>query len=296
MSQRPLVRSDHFKRDTVTSGRHRGESGAVADSGITKGREGMGSGDHVVVKGAKTNFAVNMTNVKATLAGLRRYATTPVSELTPEVREDFHQVLKVGALLYETAAYEQFLTEVSNTFHDVQDVKPGDVAALLYGCFISTRFPGSPSCDPRCTGGLPPPKGTQGWEPCKVLSLLYQNGKFISLNDVKTETAYITVMDPNFKGFTDVEITELSNYGIQRASVIRNVVPGEYNELTDFIPVKNLPKLTTVSNGVPPAVSRQTPPGGNNSGVIWAVVIIIVILIIILLIGWQMSRNRGPAV
>lgn len=244
-----------------------------------------GEEDVFIINGQGGSFQLHRKTLKETLQELKTQSTVPVRHLSPEHTESFRSIVEALRLLYGSQAlYDLVLTDIRGVFSDVNDVKPGTVAAFFIGCFSDDKFPGPMGCSPKCAASLPPVEGTPGYANCDDLVLIYSDGMFSSLNEKRSSHAYIYVSDPDFNGFTNENIRQLRGADIENASLIFGNADGSYREVTSVLPVDQLPQRTIKGDLTTQQVESNGDDSNNGGSAGAAIALTIVIIVIIILL------------
>lgn len=258
-----------------------------------------GEEDVFIINSQGGSFQLNRKTLKETLFDLKNHANVSVRQLNPDYTESFRSIVEALRLLYGSQAlYDLVLADIRNVFSDVKDVRPGTVAAFFIGCFNDDKFPGPMGCSPKCAASLPPSEGTPGYANCEDLVLIYTEGLFSSLNIKRSSHAYIYIEDSNFTGFTNENIHQLKDAGIENASLVFGNQDGSYREITSSLSIDQLPhKVETIT---PTSTSTLTPQSSSvvpqqneptNTGAGAAIAIIIIIIIILLIVVLYRAYN-----
>jgi len=236
--------------------------------------------DVFIINNESGSFQLHRQTLRETLLELKTYSYTSIRELSPIHTESFKSIVEALRLLYGSQAlYDLILGDIKEIFADVKDVRPGTVAAFFIGCSSDDKFPGPMGCSPKCAASLPPTDGTPGYTNCDDLVLIYSNGLFSSLNEKRSTHSYIYISDQSFTGFSQENINQLKDAGIEQVSLIYGNNDGSYKEVTSPISIDNLPSTTT-----------QTTPSGNDNtnptgtGIIFGIIIFIIIILLIVVL------------
>src|SRR5207253_1295542 len=130
-------------------------------------------------------------------------------------------------LTYDTQSFNHVHEIIQDVFKDVENVTPGTVGAYFGGCLSKTDFKGNPSCSAACAGSVPFELGTQGWEFCDKLTILYNSESGVSSltttnNPQDKREAYVFVSNnKDFDGFTQADIQQMKSYGIEKAKIVK---------------------------------------------------------------------------
>jgi hypothetical protein len=268
-----LVKGDDSSTDTDTSG-------------IT-----MSSDDSIIIDGDAESFKLNRTALKQNLIDLKPFAHLPGSRLPQQQSANFKVILEVMRTLYGTPAmYDVVLADVHSIYGDLQDVKPGTVGAFFSGCFQNDNFSGPLGCSPKCAASLPPTEGTPGYANCDDLVLIYDDGAFSSLNDKRSEHAFVYIGDTKFSGFTVNDIRQLRDAGIINVSLIFGDEDGAYKEITAPTVLSQLPTKAGESE-IAKTEATQTSSSSSNTGA--GIAIAIIVIIIIILLAFLLFKNSG---
>ena len=194
----------------------------------------------------------------------------------------------IGILYKIGKLYELVHNDIQGIFDDVKIVIPGTVAAYFIGCSSNDNFNGPMGCNPKCAASLAPGGKDPSEYTCDDLVLMYENdGTFSSLNQKISQHTYIHIGDPNFKGFTEENIKQLTEANITSATLTYGKADGSYMDPIKAMLVTQLPLIS----------QTQTNPDGTTTtdNAAWILFIIIAIIIIILLIILFVSYSRQSA-
>jgi hypothetical protein len=235
------------------------------------------NGETLSVKNKAGTYQFNRKVLKTNLTELKKESSTLVRALSSQHMESFRSVVEALRMLYGSQpSYDQVIKDIKAVFSDVKDVKPETVAAFFMGCFTDEKFPGPAGCSPKCTASLPPAEGTPGYASCEDLVLIYSaDSTFSSLNEKRSQHAYIYVDHPDFKGFSDHDVKQLKGAGIEKASLIFGNEDGSYREITGVNLVDQLPRN---------AVTVKQASNASSAGGAIAFSIIVIAFILVLLI------------
>lgn len=257
-----------------------------ATSGISVDNSSNLDDDVLIVDGPNEPFQLHRQTLRDTLEELKPQAHTPIRQLNPHHTECFRNLVEALRLLYGSQAlYDIVLVDIRAVFADVNNIKPGTVAAFFVGCFTADNYPGPMGCSPKCVSSLRPTEGTPGHEVCEDLVLIYVNGQFSSLNDKNSKLVRIYIADEKFSGFTESNISQLRESGVENASLTFGNPDGSYRDVTGAIPLANLPRENASTTTTTSSTSTSTNNG--NGGTIALTVIIIVIIILLLLVLYR---------
>jgi len=247
--------------------------------------------DVFIINSQGGSFQLHRKTLKDTLLELKVFANTSVNQLDPPQLESFKSIVEALKLLYGSqAVYDIVLNDIRESFSDIKDVKPGTVAAFFIGCFTDDpKFPGPMGCSPKCAASLPPTEGTPGYGNCDDLVLIYKDGLFSSLNEKRSRHAYVYIGEPSFNGFTDENITQLSEAEIETVSLVFGNQDGTYREVTSPLLLEKLPrnseKAPITKQVVPVQTSEMTSTTSSAAGIIFAIIIIGLIILLIVVIA-----------
>lgn len=262
--------------------------GDTSDSSNMSSYEHQGGNDDIfIVNGEGGSFQLHRKTLKETLEELKKYSSVHIKNLSPEHTESFTNVIESLRLLYGSQAlYDIILADIRTVFSDVKNVIPGTVAAFFIGCFNDDKFVGPLGCSPKCAASLPPTENTPGYSNCDDLVLIYIEDSFSSLNDKRSPHAYIHITSSQFSGFTKDNIAQLSDSGIENASLVYGNDDGTYSEITTPIPINQLPQKVSASSTPPPSSSSST----STAGIVFAIVIIIIIILLFVVLYTSYNR------
>src|SRR4029077_19481374 len=108
----------------------------------------------------------NVTEIRARLAEIRKYADVQVRDLPESVGTDLKNFSELATLVSETGFYTQLIAIIEDIFGDIKTVAPSTVGAFFRGCFLPNDFPGAAGCSATCAGMMPPPSDVKGWAVC----------------------------------------------------------------------------------------------------------------------------------
>lgn len=308
MSQRfgSNINSPLFMEDPIPVRRNGNQSTSVNNdqSFIVKGDdnntmtnetyEHVGGDDDVfIINNQGGSFQLHRKTLKDTLLELKSQANVSVRQLDSEHTESFRSIVEVLRLLYGSQAlYDLILTDIRAVFNDVKDIKPGTVAAFFIGCFNDDKFPGPMGCSPKCAASLPPAEGTPGYTNCDDLVLIYSDNLFSALNEKRSSHSYVYVGDSNFSGFSNENITQLKDAGIENVSLIFGNPDGSYREVTSPLLIDQLPHKTESQNITAQQTTTQDTTSTSNStgAVVFAIIAIVIIILLIVILYRSSSR------
>jgi hypothetical protein len=273
-----FVKGDEIKEDTSGTYEHVG-----------------GDDDIYIINNQGNRFKFHRNPLKDTLEELKTQLNVQVRHLSIDHTELFKTIVDALRLLYSNhTMYNLVLNDIHTAFSDVKDIKPGTVAAFFIGCFNDDKFPGPLGCSPKCASSLPPIEGTSGYQNCDDIVLIYSEGLFSSLNEKRSDHAYIYIEDVDFSGFYTENIQQLREAGIENATLIFGNQDGSYREITGTLLIDQLPCKTEDNNTVGQSiktnvqVTNDNDTNSNSAGMVF--IIIIIIIIILLLIVLYRSR------
>jgi len=239
-----------------------------------------GDEDVFIVNGETpgSSYKLHRQSLKDTLAELKPHANVSVRHLSNELTESFRSVVDALRVLHGSSAlYDIVLNDIKTIFSDVKDVKPGTVSAFFIGCFNDDKFPGPMGCSPKCAASLPPAEGTPGYSSCDDIVLIYAEGLFSSLNEKRSQHAYIYIGDKDFVGFSSDNIKQLKEAGIENSSLIFGNQDGSYREVTSSLNIDQLPRKEEPES---PQVSQQQNNNNTGAGIALAVIIILIVVLL----------------
>jgi hypothetical protein len=238
-----------------------------------------GEEDVFIINNQGGSFQLHRKTLRDILTQLKSQSSVSVRQLSPDHSESFRSIVEALRLLYGSQAlYDLVLSDIRDVFSDVTDIKPGTVSAFFIGCFNDDKFTGPMGCSPKCAASLPPSEGTPGYANCDDLVLIYTDRLFSSLNVKRSPHAYIYIEDPNFVGFTQDNISQLSEAGIENASLVFGNHDGSYREITSALSLNELPLQ---SNDNTKATQEEQ---SNNAGVVFAVIILLIIVLLLIVL------------
>jgi hypothetical protein len=250
--------------------------------------------DTFVVETENGSYQFDRRIFRDNIVNLKKYAHLQIKDLDPENADAFKKIVEALRIAYKSATlYDMVVADTLAIFADVLKVIPGTVAAFFIGCSRVKDFPGPVGCNPNCVSAMPHKKSSSRHS-CDNLVLIYTNGSFNSLNDVKSSHVYIYIANPEFRGFTATNIQQLRDYEIKTANLIFELGEGsqrtEKNVAIDDLPTDNRPATLKAA----PAAKKKSGVGqsgstNNNAGIIVFVIIILLIIGILLLL----SHRRG---
>lgn len=293
------LRGEHFMNGEFTDGQlTRGTSSPYFLKGLSENNANFehvgGDDDLFVITNKDSSFTLSRNVLKETLYELKGLSNVQVKDLENAHTESFRGVVEALKLVYDVPAiYELVTGDIKDIFSDVTELKPGSVGAFFIGCLKDDKFTGPVGCSPICVASLPH-TGVQGYGPCDDLVLIYSGDEFSSLNDKKSEHAYIYISDENFSGFSKFNINKLVDAGIKTVTLIFGNPDGSYKEIRSPTSLENLPmreeityannETTIVKNDVKQA--DVAPKQTSSGGAVFAFVILI--LVILGLVGFVM--------
>ncbi len=230
-----------------------------------------GDDDVYVINNNGTEFQLHRSTLRETLTELKDHQHKSIRLLEPDNTELFRDVVEALRLLYGSGEpYDLVMEDIHEIFPENTHMKPGTVAAFFAGCFGNDNFPGPAGCSPKCVANIPS-ESKEG--ECNDLVLLYGNGAFTSLNDVTSTHAFIYIENEPFNGFTRENVKELSDAGIDNASIIFGNPDGSYRDIKSDISIDQLP----IDDSTTSSSSGQVAAG---------VVFLLLVLVIAALLFW----------
>lgn len=297
MSEITTISSEFFMSDPTISGqsersvKDKPTKPAIFSKGVDDEEEPL-----YVHDTGHNKYQIHRDVLKETLTNLKPHSHVFISDLPDTHKSSLDEVIKALKILYKSpAVYDLVLKDIRDIFADVQNPPPATVGSFFLGCTGEDNFPGPLGCSPKCAASLPPTHGTPGYDTCDDLVLVYtKDGKFGSLNENKSEHAYIYIDNDGFNAFTPANIQQLRQHGVKTVSIVYGGADGSYREVTTPTALDQLP----VNQKLQPQQSVQTKQDDNNtststSNAAGVVILIIVIIIIILLLVALGSRYYG---
>lgn len=256
------------------------------NSGTKEENNSANQEDFIVVTSEGGSFQLHRKTLREMLLELKKDSHVSIKQLNPGKTQSFTSIVETLRLLYNSNdLYDLVLKDVHEIFSNVSNIKPGTVAAFFLGCSNDNKFDGPMGCDPKCAASLPPSEGTPEYANCNDLVLLYDNGGFSSLNDVGSQHAYIYIENNNFQGFTEENIKQLKDAGIQESTLVFGGPDGSYKEIRSPVKIDALPQVVSVNEQQQPTVTQSSGAG--------AAVFIVIIIVVLLLIAFAFSRYGG---
>lgn len=282
------ISSHHFMKNAITNNSPPSSRPSSSSGFFIKGSPTTPSNNIVRIPPTPNHIETNTINsslqfhrdsIRDSLQKLKLHSNTYLVELDQENTLLLGSIQEILRSLYGTKVlYDLVLSDIREYFSDVVNIKPGTVASFFVGCFNDTTFTGPIGCSPKCVASLPPTEGTPGYYNCEDLVLIYSNSSFNSFNDKISSHAYIHIEDPSFTGFTESNIKQLRDTGIDRVSLAYTNPDGSYREVTSPLPLDKAPLITSKSV----VESSSTPPTSSGAG--WVILIILIVLLIVGLI------------
>lgn len=193
-------------------------------------KDGSKGKNGVIVDGPEGKFTFFRDNLKQALEQLHDKRFSSVDDLSPVEREKFVNVVESLKMIQSTPdVYTSVMREVNEMYRD-EKVVPGTIGSFLIGCFNDDKLDISPGCNPKCTASLP--RDPTSEDNCEDLVLIY-NGKLNSLNDKRSEHAYIYIESEKFLGFDQRQIDQLTEAGVREVTLIESDSTGKYKELRE---------------------------------------------------------------
>lgn len=296
--------------ESITSGGISDFSKITTPSGVVlpdrSGSKSKSSGESIYVKGLNEDISVNLAQFKQTLLQLKEKRDLYISKLDPATKEMFNNVVSTIQLLYDSGAFPMVFNIVREVFSDVTKVTPGTIGSYFNGCLVSNNFMGNPSCAASCAASVPPPNGTDGWQFCDNLALLWDGtGSFTTLNDPSNkEDAYVFMPnDVTMLSLTPDDVDKLKAYGIRRVQFVKYSDDGRsYTQVNDgFRPLES---FLNVAPGSPtgdrsikapskPKAAKQTSSAANAGITVLLIVLIILFLVVAIFIGWKLCSKKS---
>lgn len=245
-----------------------------------------------IIKTDNKKLEFDRNSFVGTLKDLKKYSHNPIRTLDEEQGDSFGKIMNAIEMLNKTGKlYELINNDILSIYDDIKIVIPGTIAAYFIGCSSNDGFPGPVGCNPRCAAALAPGGKDPSEYTCNDIVLIYETDKtFSSLNQKISQHAYIFIRDPNFKGFTEDNIKQLTDAGITSATLIYGREDGTYENIVGPIPTNKLPLESQSQN------QNQNATTNSNDNAAWILFIIIISIIIILLFIflYQSYANRVP--
>lgn len=230
-------------------------------------------------------YQLHRKNLRDTLKELKPQSNVQVRQLSEEQTESFRSIIEALNLLHGSKElYNIMLEDVKNVFSDVNNVKPGTVAAFFIGCSDNTNFDGAIGCNPKCAGSLAPSEDNHDYTACEDLVLVYNEGLFSSLNDKSSTHVYIYIEQDSFSGFTEENINQLKEAGVESATLVFGNKDNSYTEVTKRLLIEELPNKNNQPKLSPEETINNTLTNNVNGGAVFIVIIIIIILLLILIL------------
>lgn len=279
---------------------------------VSPGQHGMDksklSSANIYVKGLNEDVSVNLSQFKQTLIQLKNKRDLYIAKLDPATKEMFNNVVSTIQLLYDSGAFPMVFNIIREVFSDVTKVTPGTIGSYFSGCLVSNNFMGNPSCSASCAASVPPPNGTDGWQFCDNLALLWDgSGSFTTLNDPSNrEDAYVFIPDniPT-PSLTANDIDKLKAYGIRRIQLVKYSDDGRsYTQVNDgFKPLESFLNVgstgstgnKSVAGSKSKSTNKQTSSAAAaNAGItVLLIVLIILFLVVAIFIGWKLCTKKN---
>jgi len=244
--------------------------------------------DAIVLKGIHPDgeVTIDMRRVRECLHNLKNNRRMRISDLHDHLLHDFRHITQIVQAANGTQAYGAIYQHIREVFGELETktVEVATIDAYFNGCVLRTSFNGPPSCSAICAGAIPPHPDVPGWEQCQHLVLIYDNGNFITSNNVGNKSkAYIFIADNlQFKGFNDAEIKKLQAMGVQEVKIVRYSDGSSYSEeMNDFVPLN---KVATNPSSTSSGSSSSSDPSSTSSNSGWGIAIIIIIVIVVLIL------------
>jgi hypothetical protein len=276
-----------MKRQSISLKRNNNSPPVFLTKGVESTRRRGDNGEDILqLTEGDTKITIDMTDIEKRLLQLREHVDEFIIDLSDDNRAN-HDYIRTARRALGVTAVSHIDEIITRIFKDVTVVMPGTVGAYYIGCFIdSTSFTGTVGCSAHCAGSISPSENTMGWEACKYTCFIYTPQNFISLNETSDITqSYIFIRDTiDFKGFTDGEIKNLKNFGVQKAKLVKYVNSAKYTDMTSgFVDLENLPHVK-----VEKPVTREIPSSSSSSYSMF----IILLLIIVLAFLWLGMRRK----
>lgn len=176
-----------------------------------------------------------------------QYSNTQINELPKELSESFKTIVETLKTIHSNPVpYKIILSEIKQIFIDNNDsddtsIIPGTIKSFFVGCISKQE---KSRCDPSCTSSLPPDSDSHSENTdCEHHVLIYENGKFTSLNAKKSNTAYI-YMKGDIKPLSLSQKNILLDSGIKTIFLIKQkgkdniVINTNINELEKHIEIE----------------------------------------------------------
>lgn len=256
--------------------------GDQSTSGISTS-DSHNDNEKIIVTVEGESYTFDRKVLRNTLQELKPHAHDKVKSLSANKQEMFEDVVNAMRILYSSPKYYKIIMDdILIIFADVKNVVPETVGSYFIGCTNDKSFTGPSGCSPKCVASLP---AADGYSECDDLVLVYADGDFGSLNEKRSEHAFIYI-DPKFvfRGFSKDNIHKLKNNDIEKVSLIFANSDGSYREITQALPVNQLPKDSSTSSN-----SNSSSSSSNAGGI---VVFIILLILIAIALFYLFTRNK----
>lgn len=266
-----LIKGDESETPAVSTNQ--------GDAGVS-----VTSDESITVTDSNTSYRFSRATLRENLLELKPFSDLPGTRLPPDKSETFKAILNAMRILYSTPAmYDMVLNDVRNIYSDISEIKPGTVGAFFTGCFQHDNFPGPQGCSPKCASSLPPPQGTPGYSNCDDLVLIYMDGRFNSLNEKRSEHAYVYIKDPDFKAFTTDNVRQLRDAGILRATLIFGGENDTYSQITNPTALADLP-MSLDESQVSKVEATQTSSSSSSAATGWIIAIVLILILLLVFV------------
>lgn len=274
-----------------------GRRESPSESTVFKGDSHHSSNSTDVVK-------ISFTKVENGLKQLALISSTKVDDLSEEMSQLYTQVVQLLSADGAAKHSAEIFLMVDRIFAPYAPFQPDTVGANIAGCLHNDNFP-TPECSAVCAGSAQP--NVPGSQTCSQNVIHWDNGKMTLVSkNPKSNSAYVFIINGNFKGFTSTQVSDLQKEGISYVTV-KSVGSKDYTVVSAEVPLSNLPIIpepgANAGNGKPGSKPHNSSGGGsgydNDSWSAGAVILwIIIFIIIICLLIWgasKMMKGRSQA-
>lgn len=247
--------------------------------------------DVYFISGETQAYKFDRKNLKKSFKKLRKHAHVRLEDLDKDNTHRLKSIVQVIKSFYGTKdMYDIVIKDMKCVFSDVDNIKPGTVAAFFAGCYTKDNFPGPVGCNPKCVASIRPSDGTI-FETCDDTVLTYKKSQgFVSLNKKESCHAYVYVDFDDFPGFTRSDIAKLEDADIKHVTLIIGDDNGTYKEVHNAVNVSELPLNPNNDTTVTGTGTTTTEPSSANKGA--GIAFFVILLALLLILAFVFYRYR----
>lgn len=247
-------------------------------------------------------------DMQSKLEQLFFYKDEIADHLPPHVHSIYNGVVSYAKLVYGTADYDTFYSQMRSVFGRSPSFSPGTIGAYFAGCAVSNNLDlETQKCSVLCVNALPPPNGHNScshsvYLVTEVDSTSHDIKKLSTTSDDANAIVYIKSVTKNAR-LTVEDVAKLKEYGVNNVSIyISSTDYTTYAPVTNgFVgidtvhqpsPVTVEPNLQETDTPVPTATTATTTskvackPTASvmSSGIVIAIVVIIIIIVLLIIV------------